>query len=400
MKIIESDYIIAGGGMAGLSLAYYLVSSEKLNKRRIVVIDREKKEKNDRTWCFWQKEHTAFEHILCKKWDTVYFGNQNGVLRPLEMGGYSYKMLRGIDFYQFIYQKLAEYPNVSFVYDTIETIDSDLTNARVFCSSHKIIGEYVFDSTYQLQIIRHLEKSTTLTAQHNLLQHFKGLVIKTTEPVFDVEKPQLMNFAIEQHNECRFMYVLPISDDTALIEFTLFTDRLLTEEIYNRELRYFIEKDLKITDYAVLEEEFGVIPMSDEALNETPQHRIIRIGTAGGSTNPATGYTFANTQKRLEQLVKQLELTGRPYSKINWFQKRHQLYASILLNVLSKKRYSAAKFFDELYKKNTPEKVFKFLDNKTTFWEEIRIMSSTPILIFLRATLDVLYFKAKRFLDF
>lgn len=42
--MIEYDYIIAGGGAAGLSLAYQLVQSS-LRDRRILIIDRDEKEK-------------------------------------------------------------------------------------------------------------------------------------------------------------------------------------------------------------------------------------------------------------------------------------------------------------------------------------------------------------------
>lgn len=392
MKKINADYIIAGGGMAGLSLAYYLIVS-KLSSKKIVIIDKEPKTKNDRTWCFWEKGVGTFDAILYKKWDKLYFGNQFGQLRLLEMGGYSYKMLRGIDFYTFVQAKLNEHPNVHFIYDTIRQIDSTSTQAIVLTNEYEIVGEFVFDSVYQLQVMRQLEHKVSSTAQHNLLQHFKGIVIETPTAYFDVEKPQWMNFGIEQHNECRFIYILPFSPHQALIEFTIFSDNLLSSETYQTELEKYIRNELKITDYKVIEEEFGVIPMSDEKLPILPQSRIVRIGTAGGSTHAATGYTFRPTQKRLKLIVEQLEKTGFLYHKISFSEKRHHLYASVLLNVLSKKRYPAAPFFDELYRKNPPVRVFKFLDGETTFLEELKVMSSTPIGIFLRATTDVLGFK-------
>ncbi len=47
------DYIIAGGGMAGLSLAYYLNESRSLRDKKVLIIDRDAKTANDHTWCFW-----------------------------------------------------------------------------------------------------------------------------------------------------------------------------------------------------------------------------------------------------------------------------------------------------------------------------------------------------------
>lgn len=90
------DYIIAGGGMAGLSLAYYLTKSEFLQDKSILIIDKEPKTKNDRTWCFWENETNEFEEIIYRKWNKV---NVKGIdfdeILPTE--NYHYKMLRGKD---------------------------------------------------------------------------------------------------------------------------------------------------------------------------------------------------------------------------------------------------------------------------------------------------------------
>jgi len=43
------DHIIAGGGLAGLSLAYKLSLEEAYKDKRILVIDKDKKQSNDRT---------------------------------------------------------------------------------------------------------------------------------------------------------------------------------------------------------------------------------------------------------------------------------------------------------------------------------------------------------------
>ena len=87
------DYILAGGGMSGLSLAYYLTQS-KLRDKSVLIIDKEAKNQNDRTWCFWERGEGPFEPILFRKWNTVDFYGTT-VSGPLDMGDYQYKMLRG-----------------------------------------------------------------------------------------------------------------------------------------------------------------------------------------------------------------------------------------------------------------------------------------------------------------
>ena len=52
----QYDYIIAGAGCAGLSLAVHMIHSGKFSDKKILIVDKDDKQKNDRTWCFWEKE--------------------------------------------------------------------------------------------------------------------------------------------------------------------------------------------------------------------------------------------------------------------------------------------------------------------------------------------------------
>jgi len=52
-----------------------------------------------------------------------------------------------------------------------------------------------------------------------------------------------------------------------------------------------LKEYLNITDYSLLEEEFGVIPMTDHVFTPVDGN-IVHLGTAGGQTKPSSGYTF------------------------------------------------------------------------------------------------------------
>ncbi len=382
MKDKNWDFIICGGGMAGLSLAYYLQNSQ-FNHASILIIEPQEKNKNDRTWAFWEAKKGTFENILYRKWDAVNFRDASNKIQKLDIGNYQYKLLRGIDFYNFTRTELSKSSNIQFIKDSVISIEDNNEYATVKTTTGEIYkANFVFDSTYKLKL--------NIPKNHNLLQHFKGLIIRSEQPIFDPTLPEMMDFGVEQYNECRFMYVLPFDEYTAIVEYTLFTEKLLEEKEYDTELEKYTSKKLQITDYQVIEEEFGIIPMSDEATNEFPSKHVVRIGTAGGYTNPATGYTFQNTQKRLKALVEQLEKTGSPVIKTSWFQKRFFFYASVLLNVLEQKRLPAAEVFARLYERNSPAQIFKFLDGETNLWEEIKIMNSTKKLKFIAAVIDVI----------
>jgi len=54
------DYIIAGGGCAGLSLVMRMLKEPQLSTKKILIIDKDSKQLNDRTWCYWEKGEGFF----------------------------------------------------------------------------------------------------------------------------------------------------------------------------------------------------------------------------------------------------------------------------------------------------------------------------------------------------
>lgn len=376
------DFIIAGGGMAGLSLAYYLNQSVLRNKS-ILIIDKAEKNTNDRTWCFWERgERNPFESIVHRKWQVVDFYEPT-FSAPLDLGEYWYKMIRGIDFYDFVLDDLLKNPNIQFVTQTIHRVANTRQGAFVIAGEEgtTYMADYVFDSTYTLKLNE--------PGRHNLLQHFKGWEIETQTPVFDTGRATLMDFRVFQDNDSRFFYILPLSPTKALVEFTLFSEKLLAPEEYTSQLEHYTRHTLGVSTYKITHEEFGVIPMTDERTPERVGRRIIRIGTAGGYTKASTGYTFVRTQRSTQAIVSNLLTIGKPLKKRSWFSRRHRLYDSVLLNVLANNRYPGSEVFARLFSRNEPAQVLAFLDEDTTFREELKIMSTVPLKEFILATLDV-----------
>ena len=99
------DYILAGGGLAGLSLACHLVKSP-LRDRSILIVDPDTKEHNDRTWSYWTRQPGLFDGAVTHTWDNLRFVG-NGVETVVPLGEYRYKTIRGDDFYRFARQLLA-----------------------------------------------------------------------------------------------------------------------------------------------------------------------------------------------------------------------------------------------------------------------------------------------------
>lgn len=376
----QYDYIFAGGGMAGLSLAYYFTQYESLRDKQILIIDRDRKDKNDRTWCFWEKGTGAFDKIVFRKWNGVYFHSKT-FSQFLDLQDYHYKMIRGIHFYEFVLSHLKKFSSIEFLQADIQQIEGGVVTVKDLTSTQQFKAtSWLFDSIHQFKL--------NLPQHHNLLQHFKGWVIRTPTSKFDPKKPVMMDFRIEQHDECRFVYVMPFSETEALVEFTLFTEKLLDKELYDIELKKYLIDFLQISDYQVLEEEFGIIPMTDEPTQRFPSPQVMRIGTAGGSTKPSSGYTFTRTQHQLQNIAKNLAQNLSLETSKTLFQKRFIWLDKVFLNVLQHKRVPADEIFTRLYQRNNTIKLLRFLDEETTILEDINIMKSLPIWQFIKAALS------------
>ena len=62
----EFDYIIIGGGCAGLSLAYELDLHKKLDNKTLAIIEPRDEYKNDKTWSFWKVLDHNFDDCVKK----------------------------------------------------------------------------------------------------------------------------------------------------------------------------------------------------------------------------------------------------------------------------------------------------------------------------------------------
>jgi len=223
-----------------------------------------------------------------------------------------------------------------------------------------------------------------------LLQHFKGWVCETKEPSFNPGQATLMDFRVSQKHGTTFGYVLPVSANRALIEYTLFTKNLLEPDQYNEGLKEYISSFLNLTEYTVVEEEFGVIPMTNYKFSKG-EGRIAHIGTAGGQTKPSSGYTFRFIQKHSDLLIQSLLSKGHPILDKVVVPKRFNFYDTTFLNVLYNDRLKGDKIFSDMFSKNTPDKIFRFLDNESTLEDELNILGSLPGLVFTRAAMQEIF---------
>jgi lycopene beta-cyclase len=356
----------------------HLIHSGKFSRKKILLIDKGPKNANDRTWCFWQKENSLFEDLVCKKWEKLWFHGV-GFSKEIAITPYQYKMIRGIDFYDYCLSTIGRQSNFDILFGNVEKIFSQ-QKSGVVVNGQTIYAEFIFNSIV-------FEKPVPGKNEYWLLQHFKGWFIETAENCFNETVATLMDFRIDQKHGSEFCYVLPLNSRQALVEYTVFSSELLQQNQYDDMLEFYINSFLKIPSYKILEKEFGVIPMTNHKFPSYYNH-IIHIGTAGGQTKGSSGYTFNFIQKHSKAIVDSLITTSKPF--VEQPSGRFNFYDSVLLQILKKETLPGRQIFTDLFRNNPVDKVFKFLDNETSLAEEWKIISSLPMFPFLKAGIQQL----------
>ncbi len=379
---LDYDYIICGGGISGLLLSTKLSQDPNQSKKSILLIDPVfPKTENDRTLCFWDNKNTIWDEIIKSKWDNVFFNSDN-FNKTLDLGSLNYKMLSSSEFYNYSNSLIKNNNNIDVLNSNVLSYVDNKTHCNLKTSNNIFTCSKVFNS------IMDWEEVKTNTKYPLLIQHFEGWVIKTENDSFDPKKATFMDFSIKQNQLTQFMYILPFSKTEALVEYTLFSKDLLESHKYETAIKKYLNSS-NINQYKIISKESGKIPMTCFPFFKKNSENILNIGSAGGWSKPSTGYTFKNIDKHTTRIV---DFLKRDASFKKFMSKdRFWFYDLIFLDVLFYKNHLGKKLFTDMFRKNNSKTIFKFLDNKSNFIEEFKIMLSFPKSIFLTAVLNRLF---------
>jgi lycopene beta-cyclase len=350
----EFDYVIIGGGCAGLSLAYELEIHEKLKDKSLAIIEPRDEYKRDKTWSFWKVTSHNFEDCVKKNWKNFSI-NIPDKTNYLDCKNFPYQSIDSGLFYEKINNKLKENKNIFFFKDISEI---NLKNCFIFNSVPSIKKDH-----------------------QNLWQHFCGVEIETQDNFFDDEIFNLMDFDCDQRESVHFFYTLPYSKNTALVETTWLSKvNDNSKKDYDIQIKDYIENHLNLKNYKIIYREEGAIPLF-YPINKNEKNKI-NIGTAGGMTRLSTGYTFLNIQEHSKYIRENIEnISNVKKYKID---AKYQFLDEIFLRVLERHPEKMPDIFFKMFKAS-PKTVIKFLSNKSNFFEELSIIFRMPKLTFIKA---------------
>ena len=349
----EFDYIIIGGGCAGLSLAYELEIHEKFKNKTLAIIEPRDDYIRDKTWSFWKVAAHNFEDCVKHSWSNFSINIPNQT-KYIECDNFPYQSIDSSLFYQKIINTLKKNTNIHF-FKNINEISTE--------------NSFVFNSV-----------SDVSDSKNDLWQHFSGIEIETNKDVFDDQIFNLMDFDCDQRDSVHFFYTLPFSKKKALVETTWVSNlNHPSNQDYSTQLEDYIKSKLKIKNYEIKFKETGAIPLFHP--KNIKKMNQMEIGTAGGMTRLSTGYTFMNIQDQSKYIRENFE----SIEKVDNFtiNSKYEFLDNIFLKVLKKNSGKMPEIFFKMFN-CSPSTVINFLSNKSNIYEDFSIILKMPKLVFLR----------------
>jgi lycopene beta-cyclase len=350
----EFDYVIIGGGCAGLSLAYELDINNKLDNKTLAIIEPRTEYKRDKTWSFWKVINHNFDDCVMKSWNNFSINSPSGSVE-LKIEKFPYQSVNSDLFYKKINDALSKNKNIKF-FKNISEINTN--------------NSFVFNSVPE----QNMDKS-------KLWQHFQGVEIEVEKNIFDDEIINLMDFNCDQKDNVHFFYTLPFTKNKALIE-TTWLSKLNNESLkdYDTQIEEYIKETLGIKKYKINYKEKGAIPLFYP--NSTKKINKINIGSAGCMTRLSTGYTFLNIQEHSKYIGENLDniVNAKQYN----IGKKYEFLDAIFLRVLKKYPERMPNIFLRMFKSKA-NTIVKFLSNKSNILEDLSIILKMPKLVFIKA---------------
>ncbi len=346
------DYIIVGGGCAGLSLAYELDIHQKLNSKTLAIVEPRTEYKRDKTWSFWKVGSHNFEDCVKKNWKEFSIKTPSDS-KVIKCDDFPYQSIDSGLFYNKINERLTKNRNIKFFKNI-----NDLNTSNSF----------IFNSVPSLQ-----------NDSSNFWQHFHGIEIETNEDFFNDNTVDLMDFNCDQRNSVHFFYVLPFSKNKAMIETTWLSKKDNSLKDYESQIKNYINR-LGLKDYKINFKEEGTIPLF-HPIDEKEKNKI-NIGTAGNMTRLSTGYTFLNIQEHSKYIRMNIEnIQNTKKYKIG---KKYQFLDKIFLRVLKKHPEKMPHIFSDMFGAS-PIATIKFLSNKSNILEDSSVILKMPKWIFIKS---------------
>ncbi|MFT3977258.1 MAG: lycopene beta-cyclase CrtY [Sphingomonas bacterium] len=207
-------------------------------------------------------------------------------------------------------------------------------------------------------------------------------------------RPMLMDAAVTQHDGCRFVRCLPLSDTRVFVEDGYFSD---TAAINAGALNRRIEGYAESRGWRVLDsggEERGALPLAMggdfEVYWRAGGARVAKAGVRGGMFHPATGHALADAVRLAVRIAGAEDLSGEALHNLTHDHARDLWEARGFYRLFSAMLFRAAnpdvrwRVPEHLYRQ-PGAMVTRFIAARSTFSDKARVLSGKRPVPFWRA---------------
>ena len=361
---VNTDVLIIGGGLSGLSLAVALI--EQQTGMSVAVVEPRSRYNNDRTWSFWGPIHHRLDRLVARQWSQWSFGLKDSPSRTIECSEKPYQSIESIRFYRWAKDQIEAAPNVGlYLGETIERCHKQDEIWSAASQQHQFNARLVVDTR---------PPSNEQLHTSALYQCFVGQVIEAPGG-FDPDCVELMTDMASDEHGLSFTYCLPLSADQALVEFTRFAAHPIDWPVLETDLQT-LKSRRGWLDAPVTRTERGVLPMGMPA-RQSDDPSYVYAGTSAGGLRAATGYGFWRIQRWAQCCAWALDrgqgpLAHPPEPKIQgWMD-------DLFLRVLRSHPRRAPELFFRLHQRVPAEVLIRFLSDESNWIDKLKVVLSLP----------------------
>ncbi|MDH2240476.1 lycopene beta-cyclase CrtY [Pseudomonas sp. GD03909] len=285
---LDADLILVGGGLANGLLALRL--RQQRPDLRLLIVEQGDTLGGNHTWSFHQHDLTPaqqrwLEPMVGKRWPgyEVIFPDLQRRL------GSGYASIFSERFHQYLMPELSDGVRLRTTVASVEPHRVRLGSGDILQAGAVIDGRGV-RRTDQLALG---------------FQKFLGQELRLQQP-HGLREPIIMDASVAQHDGYRFVYVLPLSADSLLIEDTYYADG---DAVAPETLRANIQRYAEGRGWAireVLREEQGVLPIvlsGDIAAFWGEARGVPQTGLSAALFHPTTGYSLPDAVRLADHLI-------------------------------------------------------------------------------------------------
>ena len=368
----RAGVVIAGAGLAGLSLAARLAGGNSRSDK-IVLIDPRREYGRDRTWCYWQFDAADDLPAVGHRWRRWRCVAPDGREVVRQADGVSYNFVAADDFYRDALARLRDDPQIELrLGETVTRIDP---GGGVVTPNGTWHAPLTFDARPAAPKLGRGDVT--------LLQQFVGRQVRLDRDLFDPSTVTLMDFShpVAGPEDIGFIYVLPLGRREALVEATVMSPRTVDGETLDAAVLSYLNKLGVGRDEAAgatVYQERGTLPMTTARHEPRSSKTVLRIGAAAGWAKPSTGYAFLATRRAVRDLADQIASGRRPIRPPRVRSWRATFLDRVFLSYLRRRPRDAPALFFRLFERAPPRSLVRFLNDGASPLDAARVIAAMP----------------------